>query len=84
MTIDEEQKLGKDTSIKKKRKVRKTSGDDLQLKFDSLMNAGQDMNLDMRLMESKLRKIKKNTVKKKFKLKSILKAHDLTQKKKPK
>lgn len=40
-------------------KPRKTSDTKMQKKFELLMNNGGDIELEMRLMESKLRKINK-------------------------
>lgn len=61
------------------------SEDDAFKKFESLMNAGGNMEIDMRLMDSKLTKINKAVTKKKDVVKSILKVHDVTRKKyKPK
>mmetsp|Transcript_40742 Transcript_40742/g.46699 ORF Transcript_40742/g.46699 Transcript_40742/m.46699 type:complete len:97 (-) Transcript_40742:1-291(-) len=78
MTIDEHHKHHKPFMPKKK--PRKGSEDNLQKKFESLMIAGCDMDLDMRLMDSKLRKIKKSTKKKNIIVKSILKSYDVTRK----
>lgn len=45
------------------------------------MNAGGDMEIDMRLMDSKLTKINKAVTKKKIVVKSILKVYDVSRKK---
>jgi len=83
MTIDENHKTVKSAIGKKRKKVRKTSGDDLKLKFESLMNAGENMEFEVRMMDSKLRKLNKKSKKKKT-LRSIMKVHDITKKPKPK
>ena len=57
------------------------SEDDALKKFESLMNAGGDMEIDMRLMDSKLTKINKAVTKKKIVVKSILKVYDVSRKK---
>ena len=44
------------------------------------MNAGGSMEIDMRLMDSKLRKINKVTHKKVIVVKSIMKAYDVSRK----
>lgn len=57
------------------------SEDEIQKKFESLMSAGGSMEIDMRLMDSKLRKIHKATHhKKSIVVKSIMKAYDVTRK----
>ena len=45
------------------------------------MIAGGDLELDMRLMDSKLTKINKGVAKKKIIVKSIMKVHDVFKKK---
>lgn len=58
MTIDEDHKSYKSDAPKPKKKPRKTS-DKVKQKFEMLMNTGGDLELEMRLMDSKLRKINK-------------------------
>lgn len=82
MTIDEDSKTNKSENGKKRKKIRKTSGDELKLKFESLMNAGENLEIEVRMMDAKLRKLNKKS--KKAKVKSILKSHDISKKKKPK
>mmetsp|Transcript_28993 Transcript_28993/g.33113 ORF Transcript_28993/g.33113 Transcript_28993/m.33113 type:complete len:96 (-) Transcript_28993:162-449(-) len=82
MTIDEHNKIGKSILSKKKKKSRKPSDDLVLKKFESLMNAGENMEIDMRRMDSKLRKI--NKVSKGVVIKSILKTKNLARKPKPK
>lgn len=80
--MDENHKSSKEEVVKKAKKFRKGSDNKVQKKFELLMNTGGDLELEMRLMDSKLRKINKEcTKKKKFVLKSILKSHDVTRKK---
>lgn len=80
--MDENHKSSKEDGVKRSKKPRKGSDNKVQKKFELLMNTGGDLELEMRLMDSKLRKINKEcTKKRKFVLKSILKSHDVTRKK---
>ena len=82
MTIDEDSKLSKSRMSKPKRKKsRKVSDDDLKFKFESLMKSGENMEMEVRMMDSKLRKLTKKS-KKTRKLKSIMKKHDISKKQK--
>jgi hypothetical protein len=78
--MDEEQKLKQPAIPKKSKKMRKGSDNNVQKKFELLMNTGGDLDLEMRLMNSKLRKINKEFSKKKHQIKSILKSSKPTKK----
>ena len=82
MTMDENHKAIKG-AVSKPKKARKTSQDEIQMKFESLMKSGETMEIEVRMMDSKLRKLNRKQKKSKT-LKSIMKVHDMSKKKKPK
>ncbi len=62
---------------KNKKKVRKSSDQKVQMRFKKLMSSGNELEREMRLMDSKLKKINKRTKKKKtIVIKPILKSDE--------
>lgn len=82
--MDEEHKIRKPVNPKKSsKKSRKGSDNDVQKKFKLLMNTGGDLEYEMRVMNSKLRKINKDcNKKKKIVVRPILKGPNYTRKNK--
>ncbi|CAI2376908.1 unnamed protein product [Moneuplotes crassus] len=79
MTLDEETKKCPKKAGLNKKKTRKTSNQNVQKKFKKLMSGSGDLELEMRLMSSKLRRLNRGCAKKApVVVKSILKSADST------